>query len=56
VERYLATRGIAVGQASVPAREPAPNPKSTVISDIAAEVVDKFLSRRGGSESGGGFS
>jgi acetaldehyde dehydrogenase (acetylating) len=61
VERYLASRGIAV--AAAPAAggpscscetKPAPVAKS-VIDNAAAEVVDRFLSRRGSSGSQGGF-
>jgi acetaldehyde dehydrogenase (acetylating) len=44
VERYLASRGVA-------SRTPA----SSVIPNVAAEVVDRFLTRRGGSSSQGGF-
>jgi hypothetical protein len=44
VERYLASRGVT-------ARAPA----SSAIPNVAAEVVDRFLTRRGGSSSQGGF-
>ena len=57
VERYLASRGIAV--AAPPAAAPAssgpscgcehkPAPAPSVIPNVAAEVVDRFLARRGG--------
>ncbi len=62
VERYLASRGIAVaGPSGGPAcacDTPPQPPRTTasVVSNIAAEVVDRFLSRRGGSGPEGGFS
>ncbi|HUA61950.1 MAG TPA: aldehyde dehydrogenase family protein [Verrucomicrobiae bacterium] len=52
VERYLASRGIAVAVTGGPscttscAGEPAPAPKTGVVSNVAAEVVDRFLARR----------
>jgi hypothetical protein len=55
VERYLASRGIAVASAasggSCGCAHPAPAsaPVSAVVSSVAAEVVDKFLSNRGKS-------
>ncbi len=60
VERYLASRGIAVtaaaGASGGPScsceSKPAPVAKA-VVANPAAEVVDRFLSRRGGQ---GGFS
>jgi len=57
VERYLATRGITVG-APQAASGPScgcstPPVTQSVVSNIAAEVVDKFLSQRGKS---GGYS
>ena len=57
VERYLATRGIAVG-APQAASGPScgcstPPVTQSVVSNIAAEVVDRFLSQRGKS---GGYS
>ncbi len=64
VERYLASRGIAVtGASGGPscACEPGPRPAAapatgSVLSNVAAEVVDRFLTRRGGSGAQGGFS
>ena len=75
VERYLASRGIAVSPpaastASAPScgcSTPAPQQSSvqqSVVASVAAEVVDRFLARRGtqpaGSQSGlqksGGYS
>jgi acetaldehyde dehydrogenase (acetylating) len=53
VERYLAARGIAVAGAAAPSAQPAP---AAALSGVAAEVVDRFLSRRGGAGPGGGFS
>ncbi len=56
VERYLASRGIAVGQTQA-GQEPRPTAvKAAAVSSIAAEVVEKLLAQRGGSGSGGGFS
>jgi acetaldehyde dehydrogenase (acetylating) len=54
VERYLASRGIAVASsetgASCGCSHPAPAaPVSSVVSSVAADVVDKFLSGRGKS-------
>jgi acetaldehyde dehydrogenase (acetylating) len=46
VERYLAARGV------TPASAPAP--VHSVIPNVAAEVVDRFLAKRGASGSGGG--
>src|SRR5689334_12383214 len=46
VERYLASKGIAVTSSSCGCSHPAPVTQSTVAS-AAAEVVDKFLSKRG---------
>jgi acetaldehyde dehydrogenase (acetylating) len=49
VERYLASRGIAV--AAVPPAPLAPLPVTqSVIPNIAEQVVDRFLARRGGGE------
>ncbi|MBZ5586440.1 MAG: aldehyde dehydrogenase family protein [Acidobacteriia bacterium] len=63
VERYLAARGMAVGQSAPSAQAggpegvpPRPTVKAAAVSSIAAEVVEKLLARRGGPESGGGFS
>jgi acyl-CoA reductase-like NAD-dependent aldehyde dehydrogenase len=59
VERYLASRGIAVTAGGGPscgcAHTPAPVTPSVVASP-AAGVVDRFLSRRGGAGSSGGYS
>ena len=63
VERYLASRGIAVAAPaasnsgpSCGCGTPAPKPAATVNS-VAADVVDRFLSRRGGGTgSSGGYS
>ena len=61
VERYLASKGIAVSAAasssggSCGCSTPAPA-KSGVVSSLAADVVDKFLAQRGGSKSSGGYS
>jgi len=65
IERYLASRGIAVTPAApgascacdsgASAARPTAPPQS-VIANVAAEVVDKFLSRRGASNAKGGFS
>ncbi len=61
VERYLASRGIAVSAAPAAGgpscsceTKPAPVAKS-VIDNVAAAVVDRFLSSRGSSGSQGGF-
>jgi acetaldehyde dehydrogenase (acetylating) len=58
VERYLASKGIAVSAAaSCGCSTPAPAPvKQGVIGSVAAEVVDKFLSQRGTSGKSGGYS
>ena len=63
VERYLASRGIAV---SAPASASGPScgcntpkaaaPAQSVLTNVAAEVVDRFLAGRGASGSKGGFS
>ncbi len=59
VERYLASRGIAVAAPSsgpsCSCNSPTP-PAKSVVTNVAAEVVDKFLARRGASSSKGGFS
>jgi hypothetical protein len=50
VERYLASRGIAVAAGGGPSCGCAPDPspvKQSVVASAAAEVVDRFLSRRG---------
>jgi len=60
VERYLASRG-AVAAAPAPGgpscnascAQPAPAVTSSVVPNVAAEVVDRFLARRGGDSSGG---
>jgi acyl-CoA reductase-like NAD-dependent aldehyde dehydrogenase len=61
VERYLASRGIAVsspapGGPSCGCGTPAPAVRQSVVPNVAAEVVDRFLARRGASQSKGGFS
>ena len=58
VERYLAARGIAVsGAASAPAGASCgcsqPEVKSTAVTNVAAEVVDRFLAKRAGGSQGG---
>jgi hypothetical protein len=53
VERYLSSRGIAVAQSAEATAAPAV--KSSVVSNVATQVVDQFLRRRG-SGSTGGFS
>jgi len=55
VERYLASRGIAVAasSASCGCSQPAPAPAASSLDNVAAQVVDQFLSARG---KGGGFS
>jgi acetaldehyde dehydrogenase (acetylating) len=76
VERYLASRGIAVAPpttqpaaaapscgCSTPAA-PQPAVRQSVVAGVAAEVVDRFLARRGtapagsqsGSQESGGYS
>jgi len=66
VERYLASRGIAVASRGIAVAsaatgpscscEPAAKPVTqSVVSNAAAEVVDRFLSRRAGSGPKGGF-
>jgi acetaldehyde dehydrogenase (acetylating) len=60
VERYLASRG-AVAAAPAPGgpscnascAQPAPAVTASVVPNVAAEVVDRFLARRGGDSSGG---
>ena len=72
VERYLASRGIAVTSAGGPSCGCAPTPAthtpathtpavlsgvtSAAVASPAAQVVDRFLSRRSGSSSSGGYS
>jgi hypothetical protein len=72
VERYLASRGIAVSApatttaASCGCSTPAPQSsvQQSVVASVAAEVVDRFLSRRGtvpagsqgGAQKSGGYS
>jgi hypothetical protein len=58
VEKYLASRGIQVsggGPSCGCDSKPAPVTQS-VVSTIAADVVDQFLARRGTSGGQGGFS
>jgi acetaldehyde dehydrogenase (acetylating) len=57
VERYLASKGIAVSApaaagSSCGCSTPAPV-KQGVVASVASEVVDKFLAQRGGGKSGG---
>src|SRR5579871_326105 len=60
VERYLASRGIAVAvpasthscSCDSPKPAEAPKPTQSVLGNVAAEVVDRFLSRRGGGSQG----
>jgi acetaldehyde dehydrogenase (acetylating) len=60
VERYLASRGMAVSASTAPASSgpscgcshPAPA-TSSVVSSVSAEVVDRFLASRSKSSSGG---
>ncbi|HWB85595.1 MAG TPA: aldehyde dehydrogenase family protein [Bryobacteraceae bacterium] len=60
VERYLASRGIALsggsscGCGSKPA--PAATTTASVVSNVASEVVDRFLARRSTEPPRGGFS
>ncbi len=56
VEKYLASRGIAVSASAATASSgscgcshPEPAPASSVVSHVAADVVDKFLAGRGKS-------
>jgi acetaldehyde dehydrogenase (acetylating) len=73
VERYLASRGIGVAAPAAPAipappaahscgcSTPAPAPvQQSVVANVAAEVVDRFLALRGsaqgGSQKSGGYS
>jgi acetaldehyde dehydrogenase (acetylating) len=78
VERYLASRGIAVSAPSAPSTPqaaapscgcstPAPQPSAvqqSVVASAAAQVVDRFLARRGaapagsqgGSQKSGGYT
>jgi hypothetical protein len=72
VERYLASRGIAVATpaAAVPScgcstpGAPEPAVRQSVVASVAAEVVDRFLARRGtapagspsGAQKSGGYS
>src|SRR3954453_6644046 len=55
LERYLASRGIAVAASSPSCgcSQPAPAPASSSLDNVAAQVVDQFLSARA---KGGGFS
>jgi hypothetical protein len=60
VERYLASRGIAVAaptsgpscSCDAPAAKPSPQSTSATAS-VAADVVDRFLARRGSGANGG---
>jgi acyl-CoA reductase-like NAD-dependent aldehyde dehydrogenase len=51
VERYLASKGMAAAASCGCSHEPV---KQSVVANIAAEVVDKFLAARGGSAKPGG--
>jgi acetaldehyde dehydrogenase (acetylating) len=63
VERYLASRGISVGPSAPTAvvasgpscgcNTPPPPVRSAMVNNVAADVVDRFLSKRGGQ---GGYS
>ena len=60
VERYLASRGAAVGapaaggpSCNASCAAPAPAVTASVVPNVAASVVDRFLARRGGNSSGG---
>jgi acetaldehyde dehydrogenase (acetylating) len=58
VERYLASRGIAVAGAvgsSCSCDTPAKPVSRSVVSNVATEVVDRFLARKGGSAAKGGY-
>jgi hypothetical protein len=61
VERYLASKGIAVAASAAPAASSCgcstPTPvKQSVVSNVAADVVDQFLAKRGGAKGSGGYS
>ena len=47
VERYLASRGVSVGGSTAAAPAPAPVVATSTVASVAAEVVDRFLARRG---------
>jgi len=58
VERYLASRGIATAAPSGPScgceSKPAPAPaKSSVVANVASDVVDRFLAKRATGSQGG---
>jgi acetaldehyde dehydrogenase (acetylating) len=60
VERYLAARGTATAtpaaggpSCNASCAQPAPAATSSVVPNVAASVVDRFLARRGGDPSGG---
>jgi acyl-CoA reductase-like NAD-dependent aldehyde dehydrogenase len=64
VERYLASRGIAVAVTGGPScttgcatESPKPAVRASVVPNVAADVVDRFLARRTGTPSGpqGGY-
>jgi len=57
VERYLASKGLAPAPSgpSCGCSTPAPA-KQSVVSNAAADVVDKFLAKRGSSGKSGGYS
>jgi acetaldehyde dehydrogenase (acetylating) len=57
VERYLASRGIVVSAGSGTAAPSCgcshPETKASVVANVAAEVVDRFLAKRSGGTQGG---
>ncbi len=56
VERYLASRGIATTAPSCGCSKPETKPAAkAVVGNVATEVVDRFLARRGGGSSQGGY-
>lgn len=62
VERYLASRGMAVSAAAATGpscgcdAKPATAPKTAVARNVSADVVDRFLSKRAAGSSQGGYS
>jgi hypothetical protein len=55
VERYLASKGIAVAASASSCGCSTPV-KQSVVSNVAAEVVDQFLAKRGAPKGSGGYS
>ena len=47
VERYLASRGVSIGGGAAAVPAPAPAVASSTVASVAAEVVERFLARRG---------